>query len=362
MTTVPAGLEFRPVHIPAHIDADDAADLRALVEVRNAIYREINGNDDESMDAERMRASLADQSDELMLRWLVLEDGIVVGRLAMDVPLEEGSRIAFWLVELREHAWGRGIGSTGLAFLERQARAHGRSVLQSGAAHPDRPGERVDSPTGFGSIPLDHAARFFLRHGYRLQQVERFSALPLDDATFARAARLLADAEAASDGYRVVRWLIPTAPENIDGYAWMKSRMVTDTPSGELEYDEEVWDSARIARHEEPYLSAGMTMQVTALRHEPSGELVAFNELVIGADRTAASHQEDTLVLREHRGHRLGLRVKCAGLLSWRELAPDSPRIYTYNAEENRPMLDINETIGFVPVSYSGLWKKVLDD
>ena len=141
----------------------------------------------------------------------------------------------------------------------------------------------------------------------------------------------------------------------------MKSRMSTDTPMGALEFDEETWDAARVAEHDAKYLQGGVTVQVTAAQHIATGEMCGFNELTIVTDMTAATHQEDTLVLSDHRGHKLGLLVKCAGLLSWREVAPDSPRVLTYNAEENRPMLDINEAIGFLPRAYIGAWKKVLD-
>ena len=216
-------------------------------------------------------------------------------------------------------------------------------------------------PTGFGSIPEDRAARFYRANGYTLEQVERISALDLRTPAD-RLEKLLAEARAAAEGYRFVQWTLPTPAEFVDGYAWMKSRMSTDAPAGALEFDEEAWDAARLARHDATYIDGGRLLLVTAAQHIETGALCAFNELAIGPDRTAASHQEDTLVLKEHRGHRLGMLVKCAGLLRWRELVPESPRITTYNAEENRPMLDINEAIGFVPIAYEGAWKKVLDD
>jgi len=355
-----SAVEFRPLSVPASITAADAADFVEYTRVRNAVYREIAGNDDEALTADALLPYYQPDPDEIRHAWAVVRDGAFVGRIGVDIPLEDGSKSAFWLIELLAAHHGRGIGSACYDHVERTAREHGRTVLQSWAQHSDAPGERLAAPTGFGSIPKDHAARFYLRHGYALEQIERQSALDLT-AGSETIDRLLAQARDASSEYRVLQWHAPTPPEYVDGYAWAKSRMSTDAPSAGMEFDEETWDAARLARHDQRYIDGGTTVLVTAAQHVASGAIVAFNELVIGRDLTEPTHQEDTLVLTEHRGHRLGLLVKCAGLRRWHdEIAPDSPKVITYNAEENRPMLDINEAIGFVPVSYSGAWKKVI--
>ncbi|MFI8594889.1 GNAT family N-acetyltransferase [Microbacterium sp. NPDC078428] len=346
--------------IPTRADDPDGADFRAMSGVRNAVYEEISGHTDHSMSAESLLPHYRDDPYEKRMTWLVLDDDEPVGRIGVDLPIERESTLAFVLIELRRAAWGRGIGGAALEMIERVAREHGRQTLQTWVEHPEAPGGRLHPPTGFGSVPAEgHAARFLARRGFALEQVERCSALDLR-GSWDRVRTLRDDALEAAVGYRVVSWTLPTPSEFTAGYAWMKSRMVTDAPSAALEYDDEVWDAARVATHDERYLEAGQTMLVTAAQHIATGELCAFNELVIAADRSEATHQEDTLVLSRHRGHRLGMLVKCEGLLAWRAIAPDSPRVLTYNAEENRPMLDINEAIGFAPIAYEGAWKKVL--
>lgn len=359
MNTTPRSITITPLAIPQRLDAEGAADFREMVRVRNAIYAEISGNDDEAMTPGELLPHYQPDPHETRLVWVIRRGEAVIGRAGLDLPHEEGSTVAYWIVEILRAHEGSGVGTAAYELIERTAREHGRTTPQSWAEHPDAPGPRLAAPTGFGEIPEDRPARFYLRHGYRLEQVERRSAFDLTTPN-PRLDEMLAEAEAAAAGYRVVQWTLPTPPEFADGYAWVKSRMSTDVPAGALDFDEEVWDAARIALHDARFLDGGQTMLVTAAVHEETGTVVAFNELALPSDPSGPTSQEDTLVLTEHRGHRLGTLVKCAGVRRWREIAPQSPKIITYNAEENRPMLAINEAMGFAPVAYIGAWKKVL--
>ena len=360
MTTTITGVEFRPLLVPSSIEDADAGDFIEMTNVRNQVYREISGHDDHAMTPAALLPHFAPDPYQERFTWVVVDDGRIVGRVGLDLPNEEGSRVAFWLVELLKEVHGRGLGSQAYAMVEAIAREHGRTVLQTWAEHNELPGPRLAPPTGFGSVPAEETAvRFLAKHGYSLEQVERCSAFDLQ-SSFDEVERLLASARESSAGYRVISWFAPAPSEYVDGYAQLKARMVTDAPAAALEFDEEVWDEARVRTNERKYLDGGATLRVVAAQRIATGQLVAFSELSIERDHTKASSQGDTLVLSEHRGHQLGLLVKCENLLAWREFAPRSPRVITYNAEENRPMLDINETVGFRPISYEGAWKKVL--
>ncbi|WP_424935577.1 MULTISPECIES: N-acetyltransferase family protein [Bacteria] len=357
---LPDGVRVRPLILPDRADGPGSADLRALAPVRNEVYRAVTGRPDDDRTPAELLALLRSTADTVRLTWLIEADGDLVGRAGLVLPQEADTTTARMNLELLPGVWGRGIGSAVYPLIEQQARAHARSTLELWAEQPASDGPRLTAPTGFGSVPDDRIARFLQRHGFRLEQVDRVSTLELDPAVRSRLGRLLADARAHAAEYRLARWAYPTPREYVDGYAWAKSRMSTDAPSGGLSATEEAWDETRVRDFEDFRLAGDGHAVVTAALHIPSGRLSAYTELSIGADRTASTHQDDTLVLAAHRGHRLGMIVKCASLLGWMDEVPSSRHVITYNAEENRPMLDINEAIGFAPVSYEGAWRKDL--
>ena len=358
-----ATLTIERIVVPTTVDAPDAGPFRAIAEIGNRLCRHDTGHDLFDQTPEEMLPGWQDQTDRLQIGFTAVRDGEILGVATMMVPLEEGATSLEFDVMTDPVHWGEGVEEALLQAVEDEARAIGRTVVQTWTLHrPDAVGNRLASPTGFGSIPAqDRQTLFMQRHGFSFEQTERNSVFDLT-GSFATVERLLAEATAvAGADYRVLEWVAPTPDAYKDGFAAVVSRMSTDVPTGEIVWTEEQWDAARVERRDARLLAGGHTVSVVCVEHIPTGTIAAYNELVIAADHTAPTHQWGTLVLKEHRGHRLGTIVKCANLIRWRALMPDSPCVSTFNAEENRPMLDINEAIGFVPASSAGAWKKVLD-
>lgn len=356
-------IEIVALTIPETPEASDAGDFRAMVELGNAFCRHDTGHSyfDETP-AESLPAWL-DQTDTTRVGFVARRDGAVVGAGILAMENEPGARTAEIDVFGDPELWGTGIEDALLHAIESEAAARGRSILQTWTLHRgDLTGELLASPTGFGGIPArDRQTQFQLDHGYTFEQAERNSVFDLQ-GSFDVVDRLLEEGLAkAGPDYRVATWTAPTPPEYREGFAYVLSRMATDAPSAGMVYEEETWDAARVERRDARLVGGGHLVSVAAVVHVPTGRIVAYNELMIGEDRAGSTHQWGTLVVKEHRGKRLGAIVKGANLRRWHELVPTSPRVSTFNAEENRAMLDINEELGFVPASYAGAWKKVLD-
>ncbi len=63
-------------------------------------------------------------------------------------------------------------------------------------------------------------------------------------------------------------------------------------------------------------------------------------------------------MLREHRGHGLGLRLKAANALAVMRDLPMVPSVRTWNADDNVHMLAVNRELGFQVEGYSREWQK----
>jgi GNAT superfamily N-acetyltransferase len=356
-------ITIEPLRAPQSLDGADAEPFLRMVELANAVCRHDAGHDYLDQEPAEVLGFWQAEEDWMHRGFVARIDAETIGAVSILLSREEGATTAEFDLMVDPAHWGEGVEEALVAAVEDEARRLGRSVLQTWTLHrPDGEEPFLPSPTGFGQVPaMDRQTQFFLAAGFSLEQVERNSAFDLRGSFEPVEQMLAVSRDRMGEDYRVVTWNSPTPEKYLDSFAHVLSRMSTDTPAGGLVVEEQTWDADRVRRRDARLVAQRLMVSVAAVEHLPTGLIVAYNELVIGEDRSAATQQYGTLVVREHRGRGLGTVVKCENLLRWRALAPESPRVSTFNAEENRHMLDINEAIGFVAVSYAGAWKKELD-
>jgi GNAT superfamily N-acetyltransferase len=346
------------VAIPRSIADDHDGVFAGMMAVRNAVEVAGYGIPEVAVSAEEMLVHDLDPNEPKRVL-IARVDGRIVGRAVLERQLGE-VEVAWLDVKVLPEFEGRGIGRALSDRIEGLARELGHRRLIMYTVSADAPGERLVAPTGFGSVPAgNREVRFLLARGWTLEQVERGSrfALPADRGTLAA---LRASAERHAGDYRVITWVGRTPPELLNDLAELQTRMSTDAPSAGLDEPLDVWTGERFANKEILLLEAPIQLVTAAARHEPSGRLAGFTRLSAPHDLAKAVGQWDTIVLREHRGHRLGMLLKVANLQQLDQAAPGHPSVLTWNAEENRPMLAVNEAVGFVPIGYEGAWKKQL--
>ncbi|MDP9694159.1 UNVERIFIED_ORG: GNAT superfamily N-acetyltransferase [Arthrobacter globiformis] len=361
MTTPSYRIE--PLFLPASLDAPDATDFLEFSDLSDAVVLELWGNLDRAAPPKARLESWRDDDYAKLRLFFVRLDGRMVARSWVRLTQKENLQDAFLRVDVLKGFSGRGIGRALLRHAEALATEDGRSTLQSFTEHA--PGFDLDGPeilrpgTGTGGVPAAaRGVRFAVAAGYTLEQVTRFSALDMPPSEGVLDTLEREAAGIAGDQYEILGWTDRCPDEYVEQMAALMSRMSTDSPAGALHYDAEVWDAARVRHVEDEWKRAGLDSLVAVARHRASGELAAYSVLQHSDEKPWLAEQDDTLVAKAHRGHRLGMLVKVRNLRRLQQDHPDVERVLTFNAAENDHMLAINVALGFRPAGYDGEWQR----
>jgi GNAT superfamily N-acetyltransferase len=324
------------------VDPGDAARFEAWRAVLEASQRVEYGDEHAIHSLDEVRASFRDQRYERRLAWAAVCDGTVAGHLDVALAVTDNTHRLDFTVAVRPEHRRRRIGSTLFERVERIARAEHRAVL----------GAESDVATGHD----DPAAGFAARHGFTAAQRELRSRLVLPvDVDTARA-----EAEKHAEGYEVLTSWDGIPDEWLVDRALLSQRMSTDPPMGALDYAEEAWDTERVRRIFGLAREQRRRVVETVARHRASGRLVGYTTIGVAEHTPDVAYQWDTLVLHEHRGHRLGMLLKATNLQALLAELPGVRCVHTWNANENEPMLRVNRALGFQPIGQMTEWQKLL--
>jgi len=297
---------------------------------------------------ELVEGSRVDRQYEL---WLGSCDGRPVAIGLLDFPLLDNPDNAGVQLNVHPAFRRRGHGLAMLDHLTTRVRGHGRKRMIANVCEPLA--DRLAADAAVRSPGQAFAAAV----GARAVTTEIRRILRIADLDEPALARLHDEAVANSAGYSVLQWDGPAPAELLPDLAHLESRMSTDAPFEDLDLEPEVWTPQRYRQMEASAAAAGRRRLVTVARHDASGQLVGLSDIAINSLAPELGYQWATIVLDEHRGHRLGMLIKLANLRYLLATRPLVRLITTSNAAVNEYMVSINEAIGFRPVERWREWQ-----
>jgi GNAT superfamily N-acetyltransferase len=272
-------------------------------------------------------------------------DGRVAGAGSLEAARHDNPHLAEMRVEVTPARRRSGVGRALVKAAEHLAAADGRSVVFVTEEAPHGTDAR-------GAIAFARG----LGYEVVLESLRRELSVPIDPARAAELQRQAAPFAAAYEIETLTAW-----PDHwLEDRAAFGRHMSTDPPLGGLALDEERWTPERVRRHEHLVDRMGRELLVAAAIERSSARPVAFTELTVSRTVPELAYQWDTLVLPEHRGHRLGLLLKLANLAQLSAVAPATRVVVTWNSAANDPMIAVNDALGCRVVSVGRTWQKRL--
>lgn len=325
-----------PVHIeridPRDLDLDTAEELAGLTNLAN----EADGVPFPALSGPTLLKYLQLQSDGRPVDgiWTARDDdGSLLGRVVLQLPVRDNTASALLRGEVHPAARRRGAGRALLDAAVEVAIEAGRQRMYTGAFEGSPGGAALGS---MGFTPLG--------------TVDAVRRVELDHDSAGRWVQLYDDALGHASEYELVHLVGPTPPDLVRDLVALHDA-INDAPLDDPDLEEDAWSDERVHAYDRAMAGRSQTVHCVLARHRATGEWAGMSLLCVDEFSPAVAFQEDTSVVRAHRGHRLGLLMK-ADMLRW--LAQDRPEVgatITWNATTNHHMIAVNEMLGATVVA-----------
>lgn len=265
--------------------------------------------------------------------WLAYDGDRLVGHVDLDLPHLDNTDIAHVRCDVHPDIRRRGIGRALLDAATAAAREAGRTRLYAGAFAGSDGAPALDA-WGFRSTPGRYAVR----------------RVDLHAAPAGLWQRLYDEAAARARDYDLIHFVGAT-PEDQLGRMATLHEAINDAPANDEDEQPVAFDEQRVRDYDSAMAGRRQTVYRVVAVHRATGEWAGLSMLCVDEFTPSLGFQEDTSVVRAHRGHRLGLLMK-ADMLRWVERErPEIGAIDTWNATTNHHMIAVNERLGATVVA-----------
>lgn len=275
--------------------------------------------------------------------YVAREGGRPVGAAKLRLPIADNTKAAHLDITVQPAERRRGIGRQLFEAMRARATEFGRETMDGLVGGPL---DEVPPGKHFAAALGASEALAKIRYQLNLSAFDEDLLHALEE-----------DAEAHSHEYGLVQWVDRAPEQYLDDWASLEGRVTSDSPQGELAVEDVRWDGARCREWEDQTIARNRARLVTGARHLETNRLVAISHLAISRSRPTLADQWGTVVSPEHRGHRLGKRIKIANLRNLLRAFPTAEAITTSTAFDNSYMRAVNEAIGFREVERYTVWQ-----
>ncbi|WBQ03111.1 GNAT family N-acetyltransferase [Kribbella sp. CA-293567] len=255
------------------------------------------------------------------------EDDRVVGAMLFEYWLQSNLDAVSVEIDVAPADRRRGIATALWGWARSRAAELGRTIFQCELAVPE--GFTVE--TWPGSV-------FAAQLGFVVENIEDHLVVELPWTGSVEVEPL--------EGYVLTSWAGPCPEEHLQALADLRTAMDRDVPTGGMTKDLVPWDVEKIRAQQ--VRTARNYLALFTMARTPDGAPAGYTTIYLSKSNPDAAQQDDTLVLRAHRGHNLGTHLKLANLDQLAAHRTTQKLLHTWTAETNTAMQKVNARFGFV--------------